>query len=606
MMGVVGDGFTLKNYFRKLMVHYGDHSDHGDGRATPTSTNASKRSLFQQWWPFMGVHLYFFLFTISSTCSCTPQAFLVNGFSIPALPQRAPRKDQLSKLKLSNNVNGSNSNSNNNNNNSNGATSIAYEEIYENVLCELESEKLYGNTPRLCELDSLANWMRRGKLNIAPKYQRGYVWKPDRASRLVVTVLCNRIVPAIVLHEKSKGIFDVVDGKQRLTTLLSFYLAGEDPDLHQKMAKVCTFDTLKKLDENYESLEGLTYNDLTQDRQYALASYTIPCTIIPYGTPKEEVFSCYEDINSGGEDLKAQQLRRAVYYGEYIEMLDKLVSDENFQCIRDPKSFRKGMYKLCPKESDRELILRAFAWSRNYRNYRRPMKSFLNEELQHYENMNATNPIRNKKEMEKLEEQFSFIMRVSRNIFSESDGAFRKWEKSAKSGKWGWSSSIVAPFWDACYLAFADLLFDFPTEPIYAQSKDDLQKAIQDLFESEKLDISGTVTVAKFMERKDIIYSTLKATLQANALKNAGRRTRNFKNVEALREELYVAQGGRCSICNSTIDKNRLHDGSYVHIDHIQPWSQGGNSTIQNAAVVHAACNMGKGAKVLQVLQEDN
>lgn len=83
-------------------------------------------------------------------------------------------------------------------------------EMYEVVLNELESEKLYGNSPRLCELDNLANWLRRGKLNIAPKYQRGYVWKQDRASRLIVTVLCNRIVPAIVLHERSKGIFDVV------------------------------------------------------------------------------------------------------------------------------------------------------------------------------------------------------------------------------------------------------------------------------------------------------------------------------------------------------------------------------------------------------------
>jgi hypothetical protein len=171
---------------------------------------------------------------------------------------------------LSNGPNGSNGESIN----------VDTNEVYENILCELESEKLYGNTPRLCELDSLANWMRRGKLNIAPKYQRGYVWKKDRASRLVVTVLCNRIVPAIVLHERSKGIFDVVDGKQRLTTLLSFYLAGEDPDLHEKhVARVCSFDTLQKLDENYESLEGLMYNDLTVDRQYSLASYTLPCTI---------------------------------------------------------------------------------------------------------------------------------------------------------------------------------------------------------------------------------------------------------------------------------------------------------------------------------------
>ncbi len=77
--------------------------------------------------------------------------------------------------------------------------------------------------------------------------------------------------------------------------------------------------------------------------------------------------------------MKAQQLRRAVYYGDYILLLDRLANDENFQAIRDPKSFRKGTYTLCPKESDRELILRGFAWGRKYRSYKRPLKTFLNE-----------------------------------------------------------------------------------------------------------------------------------------------------------------------------------------------------------------------------------
>lgn len=95
-------------------------------------------------------------------------------------------------------------------NDNDDTSSSSLPHLYEQVLTELESEKLYGNTPRLCELDSMANWLRKGKLNIAPKYQRGYVWKQHRASRLVITVLCNRIVPAIVLHERSKGIFDVV------------------------------------------------------------------------------------------------------------------------------------------------------------------------------------------------------------------------------------------------------------------------------------------------------------------------------------------------------------------------------------------------------------
>ena len=45
----------------------------------------------------------------------------------------------------------------------------------------------------------------------------------------VVTVLSNRLVPGVTLHEVSKGHYDVIDGKQRISSLLSFYIKGDNP-----------------------------------------------------------------------------------------------------------------------------------------------------------------------------------------------------------------------------------------------------------------------------------------------------------------------------------------------------------------------------------------
>lgn len=174
--------------------------------------------------------------------------------------------------------------------------------------------------------------------------------------------------------------------------------------------------------------------------------------------------------------------------------------------------------------------------------------------------------------MDRLEEQFTLIMKIWRNVFSETDGAFRKYEKSKSGRKWGYSSTINLALWDASYLAFADLLYEYPTEPIYVQCKDKLLAAMQDLFESGMLDLSGTVTVAKFMERKDIIHKAMKKVLSKEPV-----RTRSFKNVKELREKLFIAQDGLCSICSQTIDMNRIHDGNYVHLDHIVPFSKGRN-----------------------------
>ena len=39
-----------------------------------------------------------------------------------------------------------------------------------------------------------------GDINLAPRYQRQYVWREEKAHRLVESVLCGLFVPAVVLH----------------------------------------------------------------------------------------------------------------------------------------------------------------------------------------------------------------------------------------------------------------------------------------------------------------------------------------------------------------------------------------------------------------------
>ena len=72
------------------------------------------------------------------------------------------------------------------------------------------------------DLDQLERMTDRGKLNLRPEYQRGMVWDLKTASQLVVTVLEGRIMPPIFLEEDSSAKYLVMDGKQRLTSLLAF------------------------------------------------------------------------------------------------------------------------------------------------------------------------------------------------------------------------------------------------------------------------------------------------------------------------------------------------------------------------------------------------
>jgi hypothetical protein len=106
------------------------------------------------------------------------------------------------------------------------------------VFRKLISEKrVSDNAPKLEKKDKdvsdMIKLFKKDQLNLFPKYQRGYTWDEARASRLMVTALCGRTIPPVYLHERkvpdakgrTKTIYDVVDGKQRLSSPIAFHLA---------------------------------------------------------------------------------------------------------------------------------------------------------------------------------------------------------------------------------------------------------------------------------------------------------------------------------------------------------------------------------------------
>lgn len=467
---------------------------------------------------------------------------------------------------------------------------------WENELSERESSKLYGLPTQEAELDQFARWLdeQPERLNLFPEYQREYVWKPDKASRLIVTVLCSRLVPAVVLHEKEKGTYDVVDGKQRLTSLLAFYLAGGRWDsLRHRLPKVPDLSKLTKLDENYEDLNGLSFAALAQERQLAFKAYSITYMKIPYSTPKEDVFEVYEDINSGGEDLTPQQVRRAVFYGEYVKLLDTLAKCPSLHAIRDPRvASKRRAYEPSNKEAEQEMVLRAFAFQRSWKDYTGPLKKFLNREV---------DPEKNPMTAEALGQQratFESVTQLACDVFGEA--AFRKWELK-KGGGWGWSSGLKGvslPLWDVLYSVLVELQVEH-TPSAFKKKKDVIVQRFKQGFEEEgegslsMLFSGGGPTSKKLAERRTKLKTILQEALDGTALD----RRRLFPRNQERILELFDAQEHACPLCQQSFNRERLGEQSYCQLDHIEPHSKGGRTVPENEQLVHAWCNAEKGAR---------
>ena len=72
------------------------------------------------------------------------------------------------------------------------------------------------------QIATLANYYKRGILNLNPPWQRGDVWSPKKKKAVIESVLLKIPLPAIILHKIGEGRIEVIDGQQRLRSIMQF------------------------------------------------------------------------------------------------------------------------------------------------------------------------------------------------------------------------------------------------------------------------------------------------------------------------------------------------------------------------------------------------
>ncbi len=190
-------------------------------------------------------------------------------------------------------------------------------------------------------------------------FQREFVWTKSQSDRFIESLLLGLPVPGIFLVKTPSGVLLVLDGHQRLKTLQGFY----EGVLQQREFK------LEKVQKRFQSLR---YKDLDPEDRRRLDNSIIHATIVRQEEPSEDQSSIYlifERLNSGGTILQPQEIRVALYHGEFVRVLTDLNENPTWRKLYGPKSRRL---------KDLELILRFFALLYSGDNYSSPMKVFLN------------------------------------------------------------------------------------------------------------------------------------------------------------------------------------------------------------------------------------
>jgi hypothetical protein len=188
-------------------------------------------------------------------------------------------------------------------------------------------------------LGEIINMYRDGDLDIHPEFQRFFRWSEMQKTRLIESFLLNIPIPPIFVSQREDGIWDVVDGLQRLSTIFQFVGIYKDEN-GNSLPPLKLHGT-----ENLPSLEGKVYmNDddpdnafTDQERRY-LKRAKINLTILLKESDRSSKYELFQRLNTGGTSLSDQEVRNCLIVmtdPSKFNILENLSKDDNFtSCLR--------------------------------------------------------------------------------------------------------------------------------------------------------------------------------------------------------------------------------------------------------------------------------
>ncbi|SHN68572.1 DUF262 domain-containing protein [Desulfovibrio litoralis] len=220
-------------------------------------------------------------------------------------------------------------------------------------------------------VETIINQIKKGNIDLQPDFQRRDAWNIAEKSRFIESLFLNIPIPPIILaeHSNNKGKFIVIDGKQRLSTIMQFCAT------HADNGDVFKAFNLKELEVRPE-LNGKSYTDLESDIVYVddMASFlnqTIRTIVLKNWAKEEALYSIFLRLNTGSKKLSPQELRQALHPGEFLQFIDK-------KC--DSSTIVKNMLGLKKPDSrmrDAEIIVRYYAFKLYITSYDGKLKNFL-------------------------------------------------------------------------------------------------------------------------------------------------------------------------------------------------------------------------------------
>lgn len=171
-------------------------------------------------------------------------------------------------------------------------------------------------------IQSLYSWFNEDKLFVNRRYQRKLVWTLEEKQRLIESILKKYPIPAILIAERPGGSYEIIDGLQRLHTIMSF-IETAFSTLDEDYFDVPKYPTAKeRADAGHFEIADAS-NVIGTREVTSFLDYTLAMSVMR-GASDAEIDDVFARINTYGHRLSDQERRQAGVQDDFSEMVREL------------------------------------------------------------------------------------------------------------------------------------------------------------------------------------------------------------------------------------------------------------------------------------------
>lgn len=220
--------------------------------------------------------------------------------------------------------------------------------------------------------NELYDMYRDGELAIAPDYQRLFRWDEEKQSRFIESLILEMPVPPIFVIESEEGVYELIDGLQRISSYLHF--RGEELGEGERLPlQLVGCDIVKELN-------GYSYENLPKTLQIKIKRSFVRMEVIKRESENSLKYHIFKRLNTGGELLSDQEIRNCtirLLNSEALTFIEDCSSNVDYQYV-----ISKIDEEKIRKKVDQELVLRFFALKNDLNNFQFPVSEYLTNYLE--------------------------------------------------------------------------------------------------------------------------------------------------------------------------------------------------------------------------------